>query len=324
MKKQLQKNLIDTIRKHIPKGVNITNYLADTLILGRESVYRRLRGEINFTFEEIAILSSKLGFSIDNLVGMKKSENALFNIHMLQNSDYFEIYRTKMLEYGKIFCNMGLFHNAKARLAINTLPYFLHIEHDNLSRFRIFKWLYQNQKIDSSCKFSDFALSENILAAHRTFHQDTLSIPNATLIMDNNVFWSVAKEIEYFKKRGLISMEDVKCLKDELYSIINSLEQMATNGVCKNGTKIQIFTCAIDIEASYLHFEYGDNQFSQVRIFAISAIDSYNRRLCEIQKNWIESLKRYSTLISESGEMQRFEYLNGQRDILNTILKIES
>ena len=324
MRKQLQKNLIATIREHIPKNANITNYLADTLILGRESVYRRLRGEINFTFEEVSILSSKLGFSIDNLVGMRKNENALFSIPILQDAEYLEIYRQKMLEYGKLFCTMGNFHNAEARLAINMLPYFLHIEHENLSRFRLFKWLYQNQKIEVNSKFADFLLPENILAAHRTFQQDLIHVPNATMIMDNNVFWSVAKDIEYFQKRGLLSTEDVMRLKEELYRIIDDLEMMAINGVCKNGIKISIYTSAVDLEATYLHFEQGDSQFSQVRIFAISAIDSYDKRLCEVQKKWIESLKRYSTLITQSGEMQRFEYLNGQRDIINSILKIES
>jgi len=319
MNLQLQDNLIATIRERIPEGKNLTSYLSEKLILGRESVYRRLRGEINFTFDEIATLSLDLGFSLDNVIGYKKDENALFNIHMLQKSDYFDIYINKMLEYGRMFREMGKHPDTKARVSVNTMPYFFHIKYKNLSRFRIYKWLHQNQKIGTNDPFSSFNLPEKILDAHKVFYQDTLQIPDITIIMDNNIFWSAAKDIEYFFKRGLLSEDDVKLLQDELYDMINLLEQMTTEGVTKSGTKISIYVSAVDLEASYLHFESGGVQFSQVRIFSISAIDSHNEGLCKIQKEWIESLKKYSVLISQSGEMQRFEYLNKQREHVGKI-----
>ena len=124
MTNNLQENFIAIIREKIPKGKNLTAYLSEKLILGKESVYRRLRGEINFTFEEIAAVSLDLGFSIDNIIGVKKDENALFNIHMLQKSDYVNIYVDKMTEYGRMFRKMSTQPNIKARMAINMVPYF--------------------------------------------------------------------------------------------------------------------------------------------------------------------------------------------------------
>ena len=159
---KLQGNFIATIREKIPKGKNIAAYLSEKLVLGRESVYRRLRGEINFTFEEIAAVSLDLGFSVDNIIGVKKNENALFNIHMLQNSDYLDIYVNKMTEYGRMFREMSEYPETRARISINTLPYYFHIKYENLSRFRIYKWLHQNQKIGANDKFSEFALSEKV------------------------------------------------------------------------------------------------------------------------------------------------------------------
>ena len=323
MNYRLQENFIATIREKIPKGKNLTAYLSEKLVLGRESVYRRLRGEINFTFEEIAAVSLDLGISVDNIIGIKKSENALFNIHMLQKSDYFDIYTNKMSEYGRMFREMGKYPDTQARISINTLPYYFHIRHQNLSRFRIYKWLHQNQKIGTNDKFSEFVLSEKILKTHETFYQDTKRIPNVTIIMDNNIFWSAAKDIEYFLKRGLLSEDDVKALQAELHEIVDMLEVISTEGVCESGAKISIYVSAVDLEASYLHFEYGDRHFAQVRIFSISAIDSDNEGLCKIQKEWIESLKKYSVLISQSGEIQRFDYLNRQRSYINRLPNLE-
>ena len=319
MNYQLQENLIATIREKIPKGKNLTAYLSEKLVLGRESVYRRLRGEINFTFEEIAALSLDLGFSLDNIIGVKKSENALFNIHMLQESDYFDIYTNKMTEYGRMFRNMSKQPNTKARIAINMVPYFFVIGYQNLSRFRIYKWVHQNQKIGSHDMFSEFVLPEKITKTHKTFCEDTQTIPEITLIMDDNVFWSITKDIKYFMRRGLLTQDDVCTLQAELHEMVDMLEQLSTDGASRSGAKVSIYISSVDIEASYLHLESDNFQFSQVRIFSISAIDSYNKGLCNIQKEWIESLKKYSVLISKSGEIQRFEYLKKQREYINNI-----
>ena len=319
MVNHLQENFVATIREKIPKGKNLTTYLSEKLVLGRESVYRRLRGEINFTFEEIAAISLDLGFSVDNIIGVKKDENALFNIHMLQKSDYLDIYVNKMMEYGRMFRQMSKQSYTKARMAINVIPYFFIIGYHDLSRFRIYKWMHQNQKIASNYSFSDFVLPKTIVETHQIFYEDTQTIPEFTIVIDNNVFWSATKDIEYFMKRGLLSEDDVQLLQTELHDMVNMLELMATNGVSKSGAKASIFVSAVDIEASYLHIENDKRQFSQVRIFSISAIDSHNEGLCKIQKEWIDSLKKYSVLISLSGEIQRFEYLNKQREYINRI-----
>ena len=324
MNNQLQDNLISVIRERVPKKQNLATYLADKLVLGRESVYRRLRGEIYFTFDEIATLSLDLGFSIDNIVGTKKTENALFNIHMLHSDNYFDIYVNKMLEYGEMFREMRKRPNAEVRVSINTLPYYFHIMHENLSRFRIYKWLHQNQKIGTNEKFETFKLPEKVLETHRIFNQDIQRLPDVTVIMDNNIFWSASKDIEYFHKRGLLSDEDVEILKEELLAIVDMLEKAATDGFSRSGSKVSIYHSSVDLEASYLHFESDDWHFAQVRVFSISAIDSFDDRLCHIQKEWIDSLKKYSVLISGSGEIQRFEYMNKQRGYINKVPNLDS
>ena len=319
MNNKMQDDLIARVRESIPKGENLTNYLSDMLNIGRESVYRRLRGEIKFTFDEVATLSQNLNFSIDNLIGIKKDASALFNIHMLQKIDYFDIYVNKMLEYGRMFRETSAQMKTKARISANTIPYFFHVSYEALSKLRIYKWLYQNQKIKPGDKYADFILPQKVLDAHNTFYLDIQMVPNITIIMDNNVFWSVTKEIEYFWKRHLLSDDDVIVLKKELHRMVDIIEKMATEGLCRNGVQVEMYISAVDLEASYLHYEYGDKQFAQVRIYSISAIDSFDSGICTIQKQWMESQKRYSVLISESGEMQRFEYMDKQREYIDKI-----
>lgn len=53
-KNYIVKELINEMKERIPQGQNLANYLTDTLYMGKEAVYRRLRGEVAFTFDEIA------------------------------------------------------------------------------------------------------------------------------------------------------------------------------------------------------------------------------------------------------------------------------
>ena len=53
-KNYIVKELINEMKDRIPQGQNLANYLTDTLYMGKEAVYRRLRGEVAFTFDEIA------------------------------------------------------------------------------------------------------------------------------------------------------------------------------------------------------------------------------------------------------------------------------
>ena len=63
----LYESFLAELRKKIPQGAKLTNTLVDMLYIEREAVYRRLRGEVPFTFMEVVTIAKKLGISLDNL-----------------------------------------------------------------------------------------------------------------------------------------------------------------------------------------------------------------------------------------------------------------
>lgn len=142
-----------------------------------------------------------------------------------------------------------------------------------------------------------------------------------TFIMDNNVFQSVAREINFFYRHNLISDADLEGLKNELLDLINSLESWTTNGVSKLGTEVVMYISYVDIGASYIYIECDGVRSSNIRIYAITSLDSQNNVVCDLQKKWIESLKKFSVIISVSGEIQRYKYFNKQREIINFLGK---
>ena len=55
MKDALNNGLIKAMREHLPEETNLANYIMDIISIGKEAVYRRLRGEVPFTFYEVSL-----------------------------------------------------------------------------------------------------------------------------------------------------------------------------------------------------------------------------------------------------------------------------
>ena len=53
-------NLIEAMKEKLPLKGQLADMLMDTLYIGKEAVYRRLRGEVPFTLQESALISRKL------------------------------------------------------------------------------------------------------------------------------------------------------------------------------------------------------------------------------------------------------------------------
>lgn len=100
---ELNTGLIEALKEKLPPKTNLANLLMDTLCIGREAIYRRLRGEVPFTLEEAALISRKLGVSLDKIVGVSFSANAVFDLNVVDHDDPFNAYFTILSRYVKIF-----------------------------------------------------------------------------------------------------------------------------------------------------------------------------------------------------------------------------
>ena len=101
MKDALNNGLIKAMREHLPEETNLANYIMDIISIGKEAVYRRLRGEVPFTFYEVSLLSQSLGISLDQIVGTNRAEGAVFNLNVSKNMSQMESYHDILKRYHK-------------------------------------------------------------------------------------------------------------------------------------------------------------------------------------------------------------------------------
>ncbi|WP_128331748.1 hypothetical protein [Apibacter sp. HY039] len=315
MNKNLNQSLINTIKEFIPVNINAADFLSEILDMGKESAYRRLRGEINFSFNEVVLLSSRLGFSLDHLVRNEPNKNALYELDMLSgHEDLFDVYQQRVEFFTRFFKNACQYPN-HLKMANNTIPYIFSLEFKELSRLYLYKWVYQQKLLPQP--FSEFEIPKIIRLKEEECFYYVNQIQRVQITLDVNVFKSVIQDIVYFSQLELISKDSLNTLKNELLGILAKIENFAIHGKSNSHEEIMIYLSSIFLDSTYLYFEYGNKQFSSTKIYSLLSLNSEDPEVCQIHKNWINSLKKYSVLISQSGEPHRIRYFNQQKDLID-------
>ena len=165
----LNNNLIEAMRIRIPDGTNLANVLMDILYIGKEAVYRRLRGEVPFTLAEVAAISKSLGVSLDQIIGISSANTAMFNLNFLHYSEPLQTYSSMIRRYAEILETMSGDSKSVLSTASNMLPQAFYLKYNYLSRFRLFKWMYQHKQVNCVQKFSELQLTQELIDAQKAF-----------------------------------------------------------------------------------------------------------------------------------------------------------
>lgn len=319
MNNALKDGLIRAMKDKMPGGNNLASALTEILCIGKEAVYRRLRGEVAFTFNEAAAISRELGISLDKIIGNSSPGSTVFDLNLPEMTDSLNNYYGILTRYLNFFRHIKTDPQSTVCTASNIIPFTFYSPYENISKFRLCRWAYQNHHLQRSSSLSEMDVPQKIIDTHIQLSKEIRQVPNTDFILDNTVFSSLVNEIKYFSGLNLISAKDTGNLKAEIHAMLNEMECMSISGSFNNGNKLQIYLSNINFEATYSYIERRDFQICLFRVYSINSMDSQNSKICNIQKDWIQFLKRHSTLVSQSGEMQRIMFFNQQRNMVDSI-----
>lgn len=315
---ELNTGLIEAAKEKLLPKDNLANALMDILYIGKEAIYRRLRGEVPFTFAEAAVISRKLGISLDKIIGISFHNNAVFDMNVVDHKDPFETYYSILERHVKLFHTLKEDPTSEMGTSSNILPLTLSLKHDILSKFRLFKWMYQNENIQ--CKhFEELDIPQKLVNKQKEFTQMVSHIHSIDYIWDSTIFTHLVNDIQYFSDIHLLADEDKRLIKEDLSLLIDELEELASKGKSDAGNDVHIYISNINFEATYSYLETSSLQLSLIRIYSINSITTQDNEMFGNVKDWIQSLKKFSTMISESGEMQRIQFFKQQREIVDTL-----
>ena len=162
-------------------------------------------------------------------------------------------------------------------------------------------------------------VEKKIVQAHKKLSESVKQCPKTFFIWDTSIFYSFVNEIKYFASLHMITLNDVENLKEELYQLLTYIETLSSKGEFSEGRKVYFYLSNINFEATYSYLETTSMHLSMIRVYAINSITTQDNEMFGDFKEWIQSLKKFSTLISESGEMQRILFFKKQREIINAL-----
>lgn len=316
----IHEKFVGAIREKIPHKATLTNTLVDLLRLEKEAVYRRMRGDVAFSFAEIALISHKLGISLDNLVGAHSAKSRPYQLSLVEyvepiEDDYkmWGLYNERLQEAREdpTSCSVE---------CMNVLPSIFLLDYEYITRFYLFKWYNQYGHSDKTAHFRDIETAEKLQAVQRVTAIESRHVRKTVHVWDPLIFQYIVNDILYYSSIRLIDPEDVRKLKQELIHFLNYMETLASRGTySETGNPIQIYVSNINFDASYSYLETKKMRISMIRAFILNSVVSLDEKAYEIFHNWMQALLKSSTMISVSGEKQRILFFEKQRMIIGSL-----
>jgi len=322
MDTELNKKLVSNILKNISVNKKPVTYLVKTLNLSRESAYRRMRGDIPFTVQELATLAADLEFSVDTIFEQEK-QNRLFYDYMSaekNSSDFFVIMLNK---YSELLEKLSFAKKLETIMAFNSFPPPFFASFPNLFKFSYYKWLYQDKEISRSDSFSNISLSDAVIVYQRKIRVNLFQGKNAILILDINIFLNLIKEIQYFYNRKLLTIDELLLIKEDALKMIDQYEESSQTGAF-GSARVQLYLSSLCVGSNTIYYNYDDKLEPLFWLFTINPVIIQNAGFVSMQKKWLNSLRRQSALITQSNEIMQSEFFLKQREYIDMYLSVDN
>jgi len=312
----LNAKVIRAIKDILPAEVSLSATLMDVLPINKESVYRRLRGEVVFSFYELSIIARKLGISLDALIRTEPGDNAIFELIEQQYQAEEGNLSVTTSKFETILSHVLQDPASKFELSHNLFPQVPAHLFYYLSKYNSFKWVYKNGE---ALSFKEIDYPHDIFRMHRNNNLATMEIKETSYIWDHTIVEMMVREIQYYNEINLLDKEDVLLLKEDLHKFLFYVDRLAREGVFPTGNKVNIYISSVSTDAAYSYLESEKYRLCMIGAFDFQYVMSTDNVAYEIMKRKMHSLKRGAIQISESNENYRLSFFRKQHELVDQL-----
>ena len=310
---------LDALYKKYPKKNQLAESLMDLLEIEREAVYRRLRKDVAFSFNEIIKIASAWQISLNEIADIY-SGNIPFFMRPLNFISPSELELDILKDFTKIFSQIEPSDDAEFMEICNKLPRSITSGFSHLNQFLVFKCLYQYGNNDKLITYSDACLPEKTRYIMSDYYDSVKNVSSVCFIFDGMLFDYLVRDINYFLSIKLITEKEKELIKKDILDMLNYISESARNGYFKNSkNKFSIYISRINIDSNYCYLYTKSFKICSVQVFNRHDICSSDVNVIEHVRKWMQYQKRNSTQISEVDEVARIEYFTRQYKLLEEI-----
>ncbi len=227
----VQNIFFNQIKDRLPNNLTLVDGVADALNISNDSAYRRIRGETALDFDEISVLASRYGISLDGLV-KSESDTVAFRYRPLDEKLFsFENYMETTLEDLE---QITAKDNPEIIYVANDIPFFQLFGIPEVAAFKFFVWTktilnyvqHKGKKLNLNEGITEKAqdLGLRLVEAY-------CKIPSIEIFHAGSLE-STLNQIEYYHVSGLFNnKKDSMLLCDKMSELVEHMQRQAELGV---------------------------------------------------------------------------------------------
>jgi len=321
----IQEEFIKTLRSSVPESISLADELADLLKVSPDSAYRRLRGETDFTLDEIYLIAKKFNISVD-AVFAHKSDTVTCNYTMLTDSEEnFEKYLSGIANQLKL---INTFSDKQIIYAAEEVPIMHSFQNKKLTAFKLFYWQRSVLNIAKyqGKKFEFDVIPEKLMNIAKEIHANYMAIPSLEIWTDDTIVTAIKQILFYYESGAFNTTKDaveiLKSLREMVEATANYAElEQKPNTEKNSGGAFQLYNSELVIGTNCIHVHVGDKNISYISFNTMNSLTTNNQLFCGEIEHWMKNLIKKSSLISGSAEKQRFQFFKQALKHIDTAIE---
>ncbi len=319
----IQDYLIEQLKQRLGDQLLLAEELTRMLHMSKGNVYRKLRGEIQFTLDETVEIARYFGISLDQCLhnGLNGSGRVVFDYSLVPVQEY-----TPLLFLKKIMQDLEgvmALPQPTMRYATNEIPIFHSLICRNLLAFKLYVWSRTNWKLPELLSanfcparmYEQYPEMEMLRARAYELYQRFPSVE----YWPRSVLLNILNQIQYYERANLFDDPKMpKTLYQELLVMLESREALAAAGHKgkvqgqENGATFEIYLNEIAFTNNIVLI------YKEAQPFAAYAtmdnpnfISTSSQTFCQRMHEWVQQIENCS--FSTATEQHRLSLFGGMK-----------
>lgn len=302
---------------------SIVKDLSDLLNISTDSVYRRLRGDNEFTLSEIAVIAQTYGISVDSII---------YENHVASPFHFNTLYedRTSLQRYIEgITRQMESLARVGGSLTFiaSELPISQSFRHKGLRDFKVYYWqkVILNQSWMRKQKFGEhfslgFEVNQYIDKLMRAYGQiETVEIWTEETIDDT------LRQIDYARESGLFENEAAyNSVVSSLLTCLNQLEDELEDQEEGHPGRLHFYVSSIELGNNIVLMDFNDRKQAYVKFNTFNTVSTDNELFCREIEAMIRNTKSKCIEISGKSDIVRHKFFKTLREKVEALRYVEA
>jgi hypothetical protein len=316
-REDIHRCLLEVLGKKIPDKAELAEALMKILFIEKGAVYRRLRGEVPFSFYEVVNIAEKSGISLNSFICPDSEQAERFELNIIEYLNMNDMDYKQWEDYISLIASARNDPRSEISESSNMLPLAVYGKFDSLLKYFIFKYQYLFTASEKRISFDDLIVPERLRLIYKSYFNETKYFAKTIYIWDYLIFNYLVTDIRFFVDSNLISRENVQQIKKDLFALLDYVENTTLYGRFEEtGNPVFFYISDVNLYDDYSCLKINDKRLSHIRTFILNSVTSTDYTSFEKIKTCIQSLRKSSTLISHSGAVYRVDFFEKQRKII--------